>query len=201
LGDPWQDVATKYPVGSVVEGPVVSLADFGVFVSLEDGLDGMVHIADISAEKRIDHPKDVLKAGEVVKAKVLEIDTKRRRIRLGMKQLEPTAADRFIAEHAVGDEITGRVMEAGKGKGKVDLGEGVRASLILKEESAAAAPPQPERKDADIRALTSMLAARWKEGVSLAGQADEGPRAGEIRRFRIRILDPEQKKIEVELVL
>ena len=198
LGDPWQDAAGKYPVGAVVEGPVVSLVDFGAFVSLEEGVDGMIHIADIAGDKRIDHPKEVLKVGEVVKAKVLEVDGKRRRMRLGMKQLEPTAWDRFIAEHSVGEEVTGRVMEAGRARGKVDLGEGVRATLIIKEE-AASEPAPAARKGADIRELTSMLAARWKEGGSLGSQQQEGPRTGEVRRVRIRLLDPEQNRIEVEL--
>ena len=75
LGDPWVDVAQMFPVGSAVDGPVVSLTKFGAFVQVAEGIEGMVHVSDISAEKRINHPQDVLKVGQSVKAQVLELDT------------------------------------------------------------------------------------------------------------------------------
>ena len=87
LGDPWADAKQKYPVGAVVEGPVVSLTKFGAFVQLAEGVEGMIHVGDISAEKRINHPQDVLKAGQTVKAQVLEVDAASAALRLGMKQL------------------------------------------------------------------------------------------------------------------
>src|ERR1700682_1095725 len=86
LGDPWEEALKKYPVGAVVEGPVTSLAKFGAFVDLGGGVEGMIHIGDISAEKRLNHPSDVLKQGETIKAVVLEADKERRRMRLGIKQ-------------------------------------------------------------------------------------------------------------------
>ncbi|MGH9591834.1 MAG: S1 RNA-binding domain-containing protein, partial [Bryobacteraceae bacterium] len=85
LGDPWEEALKKYPVDSVVEAPVTSLAKFGAFVDLGDGIEGMIHIGDISHEKRLNHPSDVLKVGEIVKAQVLEADKERRRLRLGIK--------------------------------------------------------------------------------------------------------------------
>ena len=111
LGDPWAEVPQKYPVGSVVEAPVVSLQKFGAFVQLAEGVEGMIHVGDISAEKRINHPQDVLKVGQVVKAQVLELDIEKRRLRLGMKQLMPTSLDEYIAEHKEGDVVTGRMVE------------------------------------------------------------------------------------------
>ena len=102
LGDPWEEALKKYPVGAVVEGPVTSLAKFGAFVDLGDGIEGMIHIGDISREKRLNHPNEVLKVGEKVKAQVLEADKERRRLRLGIKQLEPTSIDEYIAERKVG---------------------------------------------------------------------------------------------------
>src|SRR5690349_6434541 len=74
LGDPWADALQKYPVGSQIEAPVTSLTKFGAFVQLAEGVEGMIHVGDISAEKRINHPQDALKLGQVVKAQVLEID-------------------------------------------------------------------------------------------------------------------------------
>src|SRR6185437_17014802 len=91
LGDPWEEALKKYPVGAVAEGAVTSLAKFGAFVDLGEGIEGMIHISDISREKRLNHPNEALKVGEKVKAQVLEADKERRRLRLGIKQLEPTS--------------------------------------------------------------------------------------------------------------
>src|ERR1039457_2810092 len=114
LGDPWAGAAEKSPVGSVVEGPVTSIQKFGAFVQVAEGVEGMVHVGDVSAEKRINHPQDVLHAGQVVKAQVLELDVEKRRLRLGMRQLIPTSLDEYIAEHKEGDVVTGDIfVEAG----------------------------------------------------------------------------------------
>ena len=102
----------RFPVGSQVEGPVTKLMTFGAFVQIADGIEGLVHVSEISADRRINHPQDVLRAGQVVKAQVLAIDTEKRQIRLSMKQLVPTSIDEYIAEHKVGDQVSGRVVEA-----------------------------------------------------------------------------------------
>ncbi len=90
LGDPWKDAARKFPAGSAVEGPVTRLMKFGAFVQIAEGVEGLVHVSEISAEKHINHPQDVLKAGQVVRAQVLAIDTEKRQIKLSMKQAVPT---------------------------------------------------------------------------------------------------------------
>src|SRR5579862_3579153 len=127
LGDPWEDAVKKYPVGSVAEGPVTSLAKFGAFVELGSGIEGMIHIGDISREKRLNHPNEVLKMGQVVKAQVLEVDRERRRFKLGIKQLEPTSIDEYVAERKTGETVSGRIVDVSGGRIKVELGEGVRA--------------------------------------------------------------------------
>lgn len=201
LGDPWQDAISKYPVGAVVEGPVTSLAEFGAFVEIAEGVEGMIHVGDISGEKRLKHPKEVLAAGQRVRAQVLEIDRSKRRIRLGMKQLEPTSADEYIAEHKVGDRVTGRVLESGPKKVRVELGDGVVAvcrmpSLGGKDKETAGTADGK----ADLASMTAMLAARWKEGARFSAGAKPGAvRAGEVRTFRIAALDAANKTIEVEL--
>ena len=101
----------KFGVGSVIEGPVTSITNFGAFVQLAEGVEGMIHVSEISAEKRINHPQEVLKVGQVVKAQVLAIDKERRLLRLSMKQLVPTGLDEYIAEHKEGDVVTGRMIE------------------------------------------------------------------------------------------
>src|SRR5450432_1971465 len=135
LGDPWHDAETRFAVGNIVEGPVTSLTKFGAFVQLAEDVEGMVHVCDISNEKRINHPQDVLKTGEAVKAVVLELDKAKRRLRLGIKQLIPTSVDEYIAEHKEGDVVTGRVADVSKGRVSVELGEGVHASCSLPGES------------------------------------------------------------------
>lgn len=196
LGDPWEEAQKKYPVGSVVEAPVTNLANFGAFVDLGDGVEGMIHVGDITREKRIDHPKDVLKAGQTVRAQVLEFDRDRRRIRLGMKQLEPTSTDTFIAEHQVGETITGRVVDVKHDRMKVEVAEGVFATCRLTAEQQQETRETGAGK-ADLSTLTAMLAARWKSGPDLAAEAKVA-RAGQIRQFRIAALDAQAKRIQLE---
>ena len=198
LGDPWADAAQKYPVGSAVEGVVTSLQKFGAFVQIAEGVEGMVHVGDISAEKRINHPQDVLKTGQTVKAQVLEIETAKRRLRLGMKQLVPTSLDEYIAEHKEGDVVTGRMTEVSGGRARVELGEGIQATCRMEPESAEPEPPQPEGKT-DLSSSISMLAAKWKGGEAAGRGKRESARSGQIRSFRIVKLDAAAKRIELEL--
>ncbi len=99
LADPWLEVERKFPVGSQVEGPVTKIMNFGAFVQIAEGVDGLVHISEIVADRRINHPRDVLREGQRVKALVLAIDQEKRQIKLSMKQLIPTSIDEYIAEH------------------------------------------------------------------------------------------------------
>ncbi len=197
LGDPWEEALKKYPVGAVVEGTVTNLAKFGAFVDVGDGIEGMIHIGDISKDKRLNHPSEVLKVGERVKAQVLEADKERRRLRLGIKQLEPTSIDEYIAEHKAGDTVSGRIVEVSGPRAKIELGEGVVAQAKLPEPKAQEAPASSSK--ADLSALSAMLAAKWKSGPG-AEPAAEGPRAGQIRSCRILSIDPATKKIELEML-
>jgi small subunit ribosomal protein S1 len=200
LGDPWADAEQKFPVGSVVEGPVVSLTKFGAFVQLAEGIEGMVHVSDISAEKRINHPQDVLKVGQPVKAQVLELDTTKRRLKLGMKQLVPTSIDEYVVEHKAGDEVSGRVIEVAGGEAQVELGEGIRAVCRISEAPKQEDTNQPPGARTDVASLSSMLAARWKSGAVAESSKPQEIQPGQIRKFRITKLDRDAKKIEVELI-
>ena len=95
VGDPWVEAEKNFAVGTIVEAPVTSLQSFGAFIELAEGIEGMIHIGDISREKRLTHPSEILKVGQKVKAQVLEMERGKRRIRLGMKQLEPTSSDEY----------------------------------------------------------------------------------------------------------
>ena len=199
LGDPWADAARHFPVGSAIEGPVTSIMKFGAFVQVAEGIEGMVHVSEISAEKRINHPQDVLKVGQVVQAMVLAVDSEKRNMRLSMKQLIPTSLDEYIAEHKAGDVVTGRVMEEEAGSARVELGEGIHASCRLTAPAAAKQESKAEAK-ADLSSLSSMLQAKWKgsSGPGDKAKAQE-VRAGQVRSFRITKLNPDAKTIELEL--
>jgi small subunit ribosomal protein S1 len=207
LGDPWVDVALKFPAGSVVQGPVTSITKFGAFVQLAEGVEGMIHVSEISAEKRINHPQDVLRMGQIVQAQVLEIDKEKRQLRLSIKQMVPSSLDEYIAEHKEGDLVTGRMIEVSGGRARVELGEGVQGTCPMPAEGQATAKVAGEAAEkatqaeakADLSSLSSMLTARWKGSATGGGTKREAAQTGQIRSFRIAKLDPAAKKIELEL--
>ncbi len=200
LGDPWEEAGKKYAPGTVVEAPVGSITNFGVFLDLGNGIDGMIHISDISRDKRLNHPREALTVGQPVRAVVLEMDRAKRRIKLGMKQLEPTSVDTYIAEHKQGEIVTGRVAEVSHGRARVELGEGVFAESNIAAAAPSVEAEPPKAAKPDVSSLTAMLSAKWKQGgASATGSAASPPRAGEIRNFRILLLDPADKKIELEV--
>ena len=189
LGDPWADAATRYAPGTVVEGRVRNLQPFGAFVEIAEGVDGMIHIGDL-AENRLNHPSEVVKVGETVRAQVLELELEKRRLRLGMKQLLPTPADDFIAGHQLGDVVSGRVVRAYPGR--VELGERIEAVC-----PSAVAPA----KRVVQGTLGEKLAAVWKPPTPATPEPEPTGvqlKPGEMRKFRLVKLDPEHKSIEVE---
>jgi small subunit ribosomal protein S1 len=123
--DPWTTVARRYSVGSVVEGRVRKLTDFGAFIEIEEGIDGLVHISDLSWTKRVKHPSEVLKKGQLIQAVILHIDAPNRRLSLGVKQLQPDAWETFFRSHQVGDIVRGRVCRAASFGVFVELAPGV----------------------------------------------------------------------------
>jgi small subunit ribosomal protein S1 len=194
LTDPWSEVTRNFPVGSQVEGPVSKLMNFGAFVQVAEGIEGLVHVSEIVADRRINHPSDVLRTGQVVKALVLGIDTEKRQMKLSIKQLVPTSIDEYIAEHKVGDQVSGRVVD----ETLVELGEGIRAACRAAAGPLAPPPAKPEGS-VDLSSLSSMLKARWKGNTSASAASPERLQVGQIRSFRIVKLEPASKKIEVEV--
>jgi small subunit ribosomal protein S1 len=202
LGDPWADAAQKFAAGTVIEGPVISITKFGAFVQLAEGVEGMIHISDMSAEKRINHPQEVVKIGQLVKAQVLAIDTEKRQLRLGIKQLVPSGLDEYIAEHKEGDVVTGRMMEIADGHASVELCEGIRAHCSLEAATPATqkdTQPVSQSGKPDLSSLGSMLQARWKGNTPTNNPKPEPLHTGQVRNFRITKLDPAAKKIELKL--
>ena len=215
LADPWTEVERKFPVGSQIEGPITKLMNFGAFVQLEDGIEGLVHISEIIADRRLNHPSEVLREGQIVKAQILAIDPEKHQIKLSMKQLVPGDIDEYIAEHKVGDTVSGRVIEQSPTLTVVELGDGIRATCDAAGTGrAGGAPATPDAMPADtpkskskaeaeskpdLSNLSSMLKARWQGNAPAASEKPEPLSEDQIRSFKIVKLDPENKKIEVEL--
>ena len=107
--DPWEEAEYKYPVGAIVRGKVVSIPDYGAFVELEDGIEGLVHISEMTWDKKIKHPSKLVNVGDVIEAKVLGMDVVNKRISLGMKQLEPNPWDVVEQRYPAGSIVTGKV--------------------------------------------------------------------------------------------
>jgi small subunit ribosomal protein S1 len=123
--NPWDSLIEKYPVGATVEGRVRNLTDFGAFVEIEEGIDGLVHVSNLSWTKRVKHPSEVLKKGDRVKAIVLAIDSEKRRLSLGVKQLQPDVWESFFAQHRVGDIVHGKVLRVAAFGAFVEIAEGI----------------------------------------------------------------------------
>jgi small subunit ribosomal protein S1 len=135
LENPWENLSERYPTGAVVEGRVRNLTDFGAFIEIEDGIDGLVHVSNLSWTKRVKHPSEVVKKGEKVKAVVLGVEPQNRRLSLGIKQLQPDVWETFFATHRVGDVVHGKVLRTAQFGAFVEIAEGVEGLCHISEAS------------------------------------------------------------------
>jgi small subunit ribosomal protein S1 len=133
LENPWENLSDRYPAGTVVEGRVRNLTDFGAFIEIEDGIDGLVHVSNLSWTKRVKHPSEVVKKGEKVKAVVLGVEPQNRRLSLGIKQLQPDVWESFFASHRVGDVVHGKILRTAQFGAFVEIAEGVEGLCHISE--------------------------------------------------------------------
>ncbi len=133
LENPWENLSDRYPAGTVVEGRVRNLTDFGAFIEIEDGIDGLVHVSNLSWTKRVKHPSEVVKKGEKVKAVVLGVEPQNRRLSLGIKQLQPDVWESFFASHRVGDVVHGKVLRTAQFGAFVEIAEGIEGLCHISE--------------------------------------------------------------------
>ena len=131
--NPWHELVEKYPVGTRLKGKVRNLTEFGAFVEVEDDIDGLIHISDMSWSKRVKHPSEVLKKGDVVDAMVLSIDAENQRLSLGLKQLATDIWDDFFSRHQVGALIEGKVTRMTNFGAFVELDEGIEGLIHVSE--------------------------------------------------------------------
>lgn len=179
LPDPWEAAAEKYPVGTIVNGRIRNLADFGAFVELEEGMEGLIHISDMSWTERVKHPSEKFKKGDKVEAKVLKVDSQNRRLSLGIKQVNDIWANWFTA-NKIGDVIKGKVARATDFGAFVELADGIEGLCHISEIEERR--PKGERdkvKVARDARVTSVLT------------------PGQEYDFKILRLEPEQHKISL----
>jgi small subunit ribosomal protein S1 len=131
--NPWDTVAIRYPVGTKIHGKVRNLTDFGAFIELEEGIDGLVHVSDITWAKKLKHPKELLKKDQEVDAIVTNIDPRGQRLSLSMKDLTPSAWEGFVATHRPGDTVRGKVTRFTSFGVFVELGEGLEGLCHISE--------------------------------------------------------------------
>lgn len=131
--NPWQTLKDRYEVGSHVQGRVRNLTDFGAFIEVEEGVDGLVHVSDISWSRRIKHPGELLKKGQEIEAVVVSIDAENRRLSLSIKDLEPNAWERFVTEHKPGDVVRGKIARFANFGAFVELGDDLEGLCHISE--------------------------------------------------------------------
>jgi small subunit ribosomal protein S1 len=131
--NPWDTIGERYPVGTVIEGRVRNLTDFGAFVEVEEGIDGLIHISDMSWNRRLKHPSEVLKKGDTVKARVINVDGENQRLSLSIREFLPNEWDNFAKAHNVGDEVIGSISKITDFGLFIRLAEGVEGLAHVSE--------------------------------------------------------------------
>jgi small subunit ribosomal protein S1 len=176
--NPWDALHDKYPVGATVEGRVRNLTDFGAFIEIEEGIDGLVHVSNLSWTKRVKHPSEVLKKGDRVKAIVLAIEPDKRRLSLGVKQLQPDVWETFFAQHHVGDVVHGKVLRVASFGAFVEIAEGIEGLCHNSEAVDGNGQPmtlEPGREH-DFK-IIKMNPEEKKVGLSIKAVGEEASRS------------------------
>ena len=176
--NPWDALHEKYPVGATVEGRVRNLTDFGAFIEIEDGIDGLVHVSNLSWTKRVKHPSEVLKKGDRVKAIVLAIEPDKRRLSLGVKQLQPDVWETFFEQHHIGDVLKGKVLRVASFGAFVEIAEGVEG--LCHNSEAVDANGQPITLEPGLEhdfKIIKMNPEEKKVGLSIKAVGEEASRS------------------------
>jgi small subunit ribosomal protein S1 len=176
--NPWTTIDSRYSVGSVVEGRVRNMTDFGAFIEIEEGIDGLVHVSDLSWTKRVKHPSEILKKGMIVQAVILNIDSSSHRLSLGIKQLQPDSWESYFQNHRVGDTVHGRVCRLASFGAFVELAEGVEGLCHFSEVPGytgrrGAEDPPIRVGDQHAFKIVKMSEAEKKIGLSLRAVTDD----------------------------
>jgi small subunit ribosomal protein S1 len=178
MENPWEHLTERYPAGTIVEGRVRNLTDFGAFIEIEDGIDGLVHVSNLSWTKRVKHPSEVVKKGEKVKAVVLGVEPQNRRLSLGIKQLQPDVWESFFANHRVGDVVHGKVLRTAQFGAFVEIAEGVEGLCHISEAVGDdGGPAKLEQGQEHEFKIIKINVEEKKVGLSLRAVGHEASRA------------------------
>jgi small subunit ribosomal protein S1 len=170
--NPWNELAEKYPVGSKIKGKVRNLTEFGAFVEVEEGIDGLIHISDLSWTKRVKHPSEVLKKGDTVEAVVLNIDADNQRLSLGLKQLATDMWDEFFSHHKVNDIVQGKVARVTNFGAFVELHEGIEGLVHVSElDEKRIEKPEEAVKVGDVFAMKIIKINEGEKKIGLSIKA------------------------------
>src|SRR5580692_1493428 len=184
--NPWEALEDKYPTGAIIEGRVRNLTDFGAFIEIEDGIDGLVHVSNLSWTKRVKHPSELLKKGDKVRAVVLGVEPENRRLSLGVKQLEPDVWDTFFAQHRIGDVIKGKVLRTAQFGAFVEIADGVEGLCHVSEAvDAHGKPIELEVGQEHEFKIVKMNQEEKKVGLSIRAVGEEASRA-EVESYKER---------------
>src|SRR6202795_496577 len=185
--NPWDSLHEKFPVGMTVEGRVRNLTDFGAFIEIEDGIDGLVHVSNLSWTKRVKHPSEVLKKGDRVKAVVLAIEPDKRRLSLGVKQLQPDVWESFFQTHHVGDVVHGKVLRVVAFGAFVEIAEGVEG--LCHKSEATDENGQPLHLEPGLEhdfKIIKMNPEEKKVGLSIRAVGEEASRS-EVEAYKLPV--------------
>jgi small subunit ribosomal protein S1 len=169
--DPWQNIIERHPPGSIVSGKVRNLTEFGAFVEVEEGIDGLIHISDLSWSRNIKHPSEIIRKGEIVQAVVLNADPEHRRLSLGLKQLRPNIWEEFATQHQAGALIRGSIVRFASFGAFVELAEGIEGLCHVSE---------------------------FDDTTAMMAQKGEG--LGDSKLFRVLRILPKEKRIGLSLL-
>jgi small subunit ribosomal protein S1 len=185
LDIPWENLTERYPAGTIVEGRVRNLTDFGAFIEIEDGIDGLVHVSNLSWTKRVKHPSEIVKKGEKVKAVVLGVEPQNRRLSLGIKQLQPDVWESFFAAHRVGDIVHGKVLRTAQFGAFVEIAEGVEGLCHISE--AGDEPGGPSKLETGLEhdfKIIKINVEEKKVGLSLRAVSGHEASRSEVQDYK-----------------
>jgi small subunit ribosomal protein S1 len=180
--NPWHELLEKYPIGTTITGKVRNLTEFGAFVEVEEGIDGLIHISDMSWSKRLKHPSEVLKKGDTVEAMVLNIDAENQRLSLGLKQLQTDIWDEFFTQHHVGDLVEGKVVRMTNFGAFVELAEGIEGLIHVSEFDDSHQKGKEDKLDLQVgetyqMKIIKLIPAERKIGLSIRALKNDEFRA------------------------
>ena len=170
--NPWQQLADKYPAGSKIEGSVRNLTDFGAFIEVEEGIDGLIHISDLSWNKRIKHPSEMLNKGDTVAAVVLNVDADNQRLSLGLKQTGTDVWEEFLNRHQAGDIIDGKIVRLTNFGAFVEIEEGIEGLLHVSElDESHVDKPEDKIKEGDSYRMKIIKISELERKIGLSIRA------------------------------